>query len=55
MAFIVEQAGGKASNGYTRILDLDVNEMHQRSAILIGSSNMVSKAEEFLKKYDIRN
>jgi fructose-1,6-bisphosphatase I len=48
MAFIVEQAGGKASNGYERILELEVTELHQRSAIMIGSENMVKKAEEML-------
>jgi len=48
MAFIIEQAGGKASNGYQRILDLPVNELHQRSAIFIGSENMVKKAEEMM-------
>ncbi|MGY3212713.1 class 1 fructose-bisphosphatase [Mucilaginibacter sp. HD30] len=48
MAFIIEQAGGKASNGYQRILDLDVNTLHQRSAIFIGSENMVNKAEELM-------
>jgi fructose-1,6-bisphosphatase I len=48
MAFIIEQAGGKASNGYQRILDLDVNTLHQRSAIFIGSENMVKKAEELM-------
>ncbi len=48
MAFIIEQAGGKASNGYERILDLDVKELHQRSAIFIGSENMVMKAEEMM-------
>jgi fructose-1,6-bisphosphatase I len=48
MAFIIEQAGGKASNGYNRILDLEVNELHQRSAIFIGSENMVIKAEEMM-------
>ncbi len=48
MAFIIEQAGGKASNGYSRILDLEVNELHQRSAIFIGSENMVKKAEEMM-------
>ena len=48
MAFIIEQAGGKASNGYDRILDLDVTELHQRSAIFIGSENMVHKAEELM-------
>ena len=48
IAFIVEQAGGKATNGYERILELDVTELHQRSAIIIGSENMVVKAEEML-------
>src|SRR6201996_577123 len=48
MAFIVEQAGGKASNGYERTLDLEVTELHQRSAIFIGSKRMVEKAEEMM-------
>jgi fructose-1,6-bisphosphatase I len=48
MAFIIEQAGGRASNGYQRILDLGVIELHQRSAIFIGSENMVHKAEELM-------
>ncbi|MBS1525750.1 MAG: class 1 fructose-bisphosphatase [Bacteroidetes bacterium] len=48
MAFIIEQAGGRASNGYERILDLEVRELHQRSAIFIGSENMVYKAEEMM-------
>jgi fructose-1,6-bisphosphatase I len=49
MAFIIEQAGGKASNGYGRILELEVTELHQRSAIFIGSENMVNKAEEMMR------
>src|SRR5476651_1423868 len=48
MAFIIEQAGGRATDGYNRILDLDVTELHQRSAIFIGSENMVVKAEEMM-------
>ncbi|MDB5110642.1 MAG: fbp [Mucilaginibacter sp.] len=48
IAFIIEQAGGKASNGYQRILDLEVTELHQRSAIFMGSENMVNKAEEMM-------
>ncbi|HEX8019171.1 MAG TPA: class 1 fructose-bisphosphatase, partial [Mucilaginibacter sp.] len=51
MAFIIEQAGGKASNGYERILDLEVTELHQRSGIFIGSKNMVTKAEEMMKRF----
>jgi fructose-1,6-bisphosphatase I len=51
MAFIIEQAGGKASNGYERILELDVTELHQRSAIFIGSERMVEKAEEMMERF----
>ncbi len=51
MAFIIEQAGGRATNGYDRILDMNVAELHQRSAIFIGSENMVLKAEEMMREY----
>jgi len=51
MAFIIEQAGGVASDGYGRILELDVTELHQRSPIFIGSENMVRKAEEFMASF----
>lgn len=51
LAFIVEQAGGKASDGQQRILQLQPVELHQRSPLFIGSSNMVSKAEAFLDLY----
>jgi fructose-1,6-bisphosphatase I len=49
MAFIIEQAGGKATNGFQRILELPVKDLHQRSAIFIGSADMVSQAESFMK------
>ncbi|SEP39596.1 class 1 fructose-bisphosphatase [Mucilaginibacter sp. OK283] len=51
MAFIMEQAGGKASDGATRILDLEVYELHQRSPVFIGSRLMVEKAEEFMRVF----
>ena len=47
LAFIVEQAGGKASNGNGRILDIALNDLHQRTAFYVGSRNMVEKAESF--------
>jgi fructose-1,6-bisphosphatase I len=47
LAFVVEQAGGKASNGSERILDIALNDLHQRTAFYVGSSNMVEKAESF--------
>jgi fructose-1,6-bisphosphatase I len=50
MAFIIEQAGGRATNGYERILTLDVNNIHGRSPIFIGSPDMVKTAESFMQK-----
>lgn len=47
MAFIVEQAGGKATTGTERILEIQPKELHQRVPIYIGSENMVNKALEF--------
>jgi len=49
MAFIIEQAGGKATNRFQRILELPVTDLHQRSAIFIGSADMVSQAESFMQ------
>src|SRR5690606_16076026 len=51
LAFIIEQAGGRATDGFQRILDIDVKEVHQRSCIFIGSKNMVLKAEEMMRQY----
>ncbi len=48
MAFVTEQAGGKATDGNQRILDLQPVELHERTAIFIGSKNLVDKAHEFL-------
>ena len=46
LAFIVEKAGGRATNGKKRILDIDANELHQRSALFIGSSTMMDELEK---------
>lgn len=48
MAFIVEQAGGQASTGSGRILDLLPTDLHQRAPIFIGSSNMVDQCVQML-------
>ncbi|APU68406.1 class 1 fructose-bisphosphatase [Christiangramia flava] len=50
IAFITEQAGGKASDGFQRILDIVPNELHQRSPFFCGSKKMVEKAENFMRK-----
>lgn len=49
MAFLAEQADGKASNGFKRIMDIEPTELHQRVPFICGSKNMVEKAEEFMK------
>ncbi|MDT8363794.1 MAG: class 1 fructose-bisphosphatase [Nitrosomonas sp.] len=41
MSFIVEQAGGKASTGYERILDIEPTDLHQRVPVILGSKNEV--------------
>ena len=50
MAFLAEQAGGRASTGTERVLDLSAKEYHQRAAILIGSAEDVALAESFYRK-----
>lgn len=49
LAFIAEQAGGKASDGERRILDIVPDELHQRSPYFVGSAHMVDEAEAFLR------
>ena len=51
MAFIVEQAGGKATDGFRRIMDIDPYDLHQRAPVFIGSREMVMKAEAFMREY----
>jgi fructose-1,6-bisphosphatase I len=49
MAFIAEQAQGRASDGFTRIMDIEPTELHQRVPFICGSKNMVEKAEECMR------
>ena len=53
LSFIVEQAGGKASDGINRILDLQPTALHQRTPFFIGSPDMVKVAEDMVKQYGI--
>jgi len=48
LAFIVEQAGGRATNGQESILSLKIDDLDQRCPIYIGSRFEVAKAKEFL-------
>ncbi len=52
MAFIVEQAGGRAIDGKQRILDIKPESLHQRVPIYIGSESAVNMVEEFLLEED---
>ncbi len=46
MAFIAEQAGGKASNGFDRIMEIQPSALHQRAPFFCGNKEMVEKAEK---------
>ena len=47
MAFIVEQAGGQATNGRQRILDIQPTKLHERVAVFLGSKNEVVRATRY--------
>jgi len=52
LAFVVEQAGGKAiSCQLQRILEIQPNELHQRTSIAIGSPEMVDELKVFVERY----
>ena len=52
LAFVVEQAGGKAVNAQLkRILDIEPKELHQRSTIAIGSPVLVDELKAFIERY----
>lgn len=48
IAFLTEQAGGGASNGRDRILDIAPQELHQRTPLFVGVGSMVEVAESFM-------
>jgi fructose-1,6-bisphosphatase I len=48
MAFITEQSGGKASDGVSRIMEIEPTSLHERVPFYSGSINMVEKVEEFI-------
>lgn len=48
LAFLAEQAGGSASNGISRILEIKPRDLHQRTPFYVGSKKMVEKAVSFI-------
>jgi fructose-1,6-bisphosphatase I len=53
MAYIIESAGGRASNGKQRILELKPDSLHERTPIFIGSEYDVKMVEEFIAREEI--
>jgi fructose-1,6-bisphosphatase I len=52
LAFIASQAGGYASDGHRDILNIQPDFLHQRTPLFIGNTELVKKAEEFIRQYD---
>lgn len=48
-AYLVEMAGGKATNGKIPILDVQPTELHQREPLFIGSKEMMEELESYHK------
>ncbi|MBE2279722.1 MAG: class 1 fructose-bisphosphatase [Ignavibacteriaceae bacterium] len=55
MAMIIEAAGGRASDGYKRILDIQPTSLHERAPIIIGSEEDVLMVEKFIAEADLNN
>ena len=51
MAFLAEQAGGKASDGKERILDIIPETLHQRRSFFVGNDHMVEDVERFIREF----
>jgi fructose-1,6-bisphosphatase I/sedoheptulose-1,7-bisphosphatase/fructose-1,6-bisphosphatase I len=52
MAMLIEQAGGAASTGRQRILDVQPDGLHQRVPVILGSKNEVERLERYHRDYD---
>jgi fructose-1,6-bisphosphatase I len=49
LAYVVEKAGGRASDGFRNILDIEPTNLHQRTPLFIGSEEDVKLAEKFIQ------
>lgn len=50
LSFIIEQAGGKSSNGEMRIMEVQPEKLHHKVPLFIGSTEMVNKVEDMIAK-----
>lgn len=55
MAYIIEAAGGRASNGKQRILELKPTSLHERTPVFIGSEYDVKMVEEFMAREEVED
>eukprot|EP01066_Platyproteum_vivax_P015675 Platyproteum_vivax@DN6898_c0_g1_i1.p1 len=55
IAFLTEQAGGKASDGFTRILNIEPLTLHDRVPFICGSKLMVDRAEECMSSKKMKD
>ena len=51
MAYLMVQAGGRATNGIDEILDIKPVDLHQRMPIYIGSTRLLKRVDQFVAKY----
>jgi fructose-1,6-bisphosphatase I len=52
LSFVAEQAGGYASDGRQRMLDVQPKTLHDRTPIFVGNRDLVEKVEEFIRRHD---
>jgi fructose-1,6-bisphosphatase I/sedoheptulose-1,7-bisphosphatase/fructose-1,6-bisphosphatase I len=52
MGMLIEQAGGAASTGRGRILDVAPESLHQRVPVILGSKNEVERVERYYKEHE---
>lgn len=50
MGWLIEQAGGAATNGKLRILDIKPTKLHQRVSVILGSKNEVDRVTQYYAK-----
>ena len=50
MSWLIEQAGGAATNGHERILDIQPTKLHQRVSVILGSKNEVERVTSYHSK-----
>ncbi len=47
MSWLIEQAGGAATNGKERILDIQPKQLHERVSVILGSKNEVERVTRY--------